>query len=296
MSITSSVEKKPSDTRRSEIESLIYLLDDPDLYIRQSVYERFMELGERCIPLLDEYQAGIRDRDQKEEILKIIRKIAFSGLEQEFVTFLENGVDDIRDLEKGMFILARLDNPTLRADAYIRRLDRMANRIRNDVHYAKSKRAQLQILLDYMFREEQFKGDSEDYFNPENSFLNRVMDRKTGIPISLAMVTIFVAHRLGMPLYGINMPMHFLMRFEGDEEVVFVDPFNGGQLVTMEQCMYFLKKSGIAPVKVHFEPTSSVEMLMRVLRNLINSFQKANDMPRTSELKVLLGLVETMYA
>ncbi len=296
MSINLTVEQKPSDTKKSEIESLIYLLDDPDDFIRSSVKERFIELGERCIPLLDEYQAGIRDPKQKEEILSIIRKIAFSSLEQEFVNFLENGVDDVNDLEKGMFIIARLDNPTLREEAYMRRLDRMANRIKSDIQYAKSKRAQLQILLDYIFREENFQGDSDDYFNPENSFLNRVMDRKKGIPISLALITIFIAHRLGMPMYGINMPMHFLLRFEGDNETIFLDPFNKGSIVTMDQCVYFLKKSGIKPLKYHFEPTSSAEMLMRVLRNLINSFQKANDVHRKSELHVLLGMMETMYA
>lgn len=289
------VEQKLRETKRSEVESLIFLMEDPDPFVQDSVKQRLLDLGERCIPLLDEYQSGIRDKAKKESVLEIIRKIAFGSLEQEFVNYLENGVDDVHDLEKGMFILARLDNPTLRSKAYVRRLDRMASRVADDVKYATSRNAQMQIVLDYIFKEENFRGATSNYFNPENSFLNRVMDRKEGIPISLAMIVLFVASRLGLPFYGVNMPMHFLMKYEGDAGDVYLDPFNGGSVVSVDQCAYFLKKSGLQPVKEHFTAASGSQMLARTIRNLINCFQKNNDVHRTKELRVLLGLVETMY-
>lgn len=289
------MEQKVRDTKRSEVESLIYLMDDPDEFIQESVEQRLLELGERCIPLLDEHQSFLKDRAKKEKVLEIIRKISFGSIEQEFANFLENGVDEISDLEKAMFILARLDNPTLRSRAYIRRLDRMAARIAGDINYATSKNAQMQILLDYVYKEENFRGATHNYFDPDNSFLNRVMDRKEGIPISLAMIILFVGNRLGLPFHGVNMPMHFLLKYEGDSEEVYLDPFNSGSVVSVEQCAYFLKKSGLQPVSEHFESASCSQMLSRTIRNLINCFQKKNDTHRTRELRVLLGMVETMY-
>lgn len=281
-------------TNRSELEALVYLYEDTDTFVRKKVEERLMELGESSIPLLDEVQSKIGDEKIKERFQDLIHSITFGSLEQEFVNYLENGVETLTDLENGVLLLARFDNPTLRTDLYKRKLDRMASEIETEVQYAPSPRDQMKILLKLIFKKKKFTGPTDEFFDPSNSFINKVLDRKKGIPISLALVVLFVANRLNLPFEGVNMPMHFLLKFDMNGEKIYIDPFNEGNVISVDQCLFFLKKSGIKPTASHFESASNVEMLSRTIRNLINGFEKAKEEKKANKLQRLLSFVDSM--
>lgn len=281
--------------KKNEVESLAFLLEDPDPFVYESVEKRLMELGPECVSLLDELRLHSSDAKQKERIASVIHKVTIESLEQEFVEYLENGVKTIEDLENGLFLLARFQEPTLDTGSYRRVLDRMASEVAEEVRYATDEHQRMNVILKYIYKHERFMGDSNDYFNPENSFIHRVIDRRRGVPISLAMVVLFVARRLNMPFYGVNMPMHFLLKFQAQQESVYLDPFNEGSIVSVDQCLYFLKKSGIKPADAHFNAATPVEMLSRSIRNLVNSYEKSNDSFRADELQRFLDYIESMY-
>jgi regulator of sirC expression with transglutaminase-like and TPR domain len=277
---------------RSEISALIQLMDDPDPEVQTAVARRFLDLGEDAVPLLDEFQVAEKNGDIKKQLNAIIHALTLRSLEQEYLNYLECGVETLEDLEHGLFLLARFGNPTLRTDLYRNRLDAMADDLRERIDFASDPLEQMFLLLEYLFKEEGFKGNETEYFDPANSYLNVVLERRQGLPISLALVVLFVARRLDLPFQGVNMPLHFLVRYDVAGEMYLVDAFNGGVIVKPEQCRSFLIQNGIEPLQTHFLPAEPMDVLARSLRNLINGYEKLGDDSRQAHLKRWLRYLE----
>lgn len=279
---------------KSEIESLVYLLDDPDPDIQSVVRNRLFELGESAVPLLDQQKSQTKDEEARELINEIIQWITYSSVEEDFLDVLEGGLRNLNQLEDAVFILSRFDNPTLRESEYKQKLDRFANMISDEVRYSLDQSQKMNKVLELVFSELGFRGSTTDYYNPNNSYLNRVIDRRQGLPISLALIVMFIGRRLDLPFHGVNMPIHFMLKYKGEREQVLIDPFDQGKVVSYNQCYYFLKQNGIEPKSEHFEASSEVAILARCIRNLINSYEKLDKIGKIGSLKKLLNTVEMM--
>lgn len=279
-------------TTKTEIESLIYLLDDPDPEVQMSVKKRFEELGEHAVPLLDQFRSESIHDSERNTINEIIYNITIGSLIEEFSFLLENGVQNSHTLEKTILMLSRFGSPTIRIEEYERKLDQLARQIGTDIAYTPSMQEKMQILLQFVFRELHFRGDSKDYHNPENAFIDRVLDRRKGLPIMLSLVVIFIARRLNLPFYGVNMPIHFMLMYETHNQQILIDPFDGGTIVTYDQCYYFLKKNGIEPRPEHLKKADEADILSRCIRNLIHSYGKSNQDRRVRDLRNLLRIIE----
>lgn len=292
MTISSTYKKASSEVMaRSELSALISLLDDPDDFVQQKVMERLSQLDERSVPLLDEIREGIADEKLRKRLTDLIHKFTFDSFEMEFIEYLDCGVSSVADLEKGQLLLSRFENPTLRTDLYRRQLDKMASRLEPEIRTGLSRSEILQAFVSFFFEKEYFKGAESDYMHPDNSYLHKVLQRRRGIPISLSMVMMFVANRLDLPFFGVNMPMHFMLKYESGNESTLIDPFNGGKVVTLDQCSYFLRNHGIVPGPAHFNKASERDILARSIRNLIFSYEKSGETERSVELKRLLGYI-----
>ncbi|HEX6981592.1 MAG TPA: transglutaminase-like domain-containing protein [Balneolaceae bacterium] len=277
--------------RKSEIESLVYLLDDPDPYVQSEVKNRLFDLGESAVPLLDQQKSESKNDDERELINEIIQWITYSSVEEDFLDVLEGGLRNLKQLEDAVFILSRFENPTLRESEYKQKLDRFASMISDEVRYSLDESQKMHKLLHFVFSELNFSGSTVDYYNPNNSYLNSVIDRRRGLPISLALIVLFLARRLELPFYGVNMPIHFMLKYKSDEEVL-IDPFDHGKLVSYNQCYYFLKQNGVEPKSEHFKEEKPAGILARSIRNLINSYEKLDKTAKAESLKKLLNTVE----
>lgn len=278
---------------RNELRALVALMDDPDPFVQDKVKEQLSGLVEQDVPVLDEIREEIGDQSLRNRLTGLIHELTFPSFEQEFAELIELGLNSTKALEQSQLLLCRLDNPTLRTELYKRQLDRMAARLEPSFGAGLTAGEQLETFISFFFQKEYFKGDTKDYTSPDNSFIHKVLHRRRGIPLSLSMVMLFVARRLGMPLYGVNMPMHFLVKYESGNESTYVDPYNGGRIVSLDQCSYFLRKSGIVPRATHFERASEKEMLARTIRNLIISYEKRGNQQKVNELKRLLDYFVT---
>lgn len=279
-------------TTKKEIESLIYLLDDPDPTVQSGVKTRFRELGEQAVPLLDQYRSRSESDNERNAISDILHQITFSNLYEEFEELLDRSINSRLRLEEAVFLIARIGNPTLRSAEYRRRLDRFAAEITGEIRYEFSEEKRMRTLLHYIFSELRFRGDQREYHSPDNALIDRVIDRRRGLPISLSLVVLFLARRLELPFYGVNMPIHFMVVYETDHQRTLIDPFDGGSIVSYDQCHYFLKKNGILPRPNHLQRCSEQEILLRVLRNLIHSYAKSEQTEKVMGLKKLLDLAE----
>ncbi len=129
----------------------------------------------------------------------------------------------------------------------------------------------LHRLREFLFEEQGFRGNAEEYYDPRNSFLNDVLDRRLGIPITLSLVLIEVGRRLGLAIHGIGLPAHFIVGFQSGGCRVLLDPFNGGAILTPEGCQELVSRVLSRQVTLqeeHFAPVTKQQFLIRMLNNL----------------------------
>lgn len=279
-------------TDKNEIESLIFLLEDPDPNVQISVKNRFQELGEQAVPLLDQYRSESIHDSERKTINEIIYNITYGSLLEDFSELVELGINDRRQLEKAILLLARFGNPTLRTLEYSKKLDKIAQQIGSDVAYTPSLSEKMHIMLQFIFRDLRFRGDSKNYHDTENAFIDRVIDRRKGLPIILSLIVMFVSRRLDLPFHGVNMPIHFMLMYQTHNQEILIDPFDGGTIVTYDQCYYFLKKNGIEPRPEHLQKADEADILARCIRNLMHSYAKNDQNDKVKDLKNLLNIVE----
>ncbi len=175
------------------------------------------------------------------------------------------------DLAEAALLIAKEEYPALEIPRYISRLEEMAAGVRGLGAPAGEPHRLIASLGEYLFRRLGFQGNSEDYYDPRNSFLNEVLDRRTGIPITLSIVTMEVARRIGLPLRGVGLPGHFLVKYVGPDEEIVIDPFHGGALVSPADCQRLIDH--VYQGKLTFEPrflagVGTRHILFRMLNNL----------------------------
>ena len=175
------------------------------------------------------------------------------------------------DLAKASLYYAQAEYPSLDIDQYLNTLDEIARNIEVNLPQERYPLQVIKTINNYLFNELKFQGDSQNYYNPENSYLNRVIDRCTGIPITLSVIYLEIAKRINFPMVGIGMPGHFIIRPDFEDAGIFVDAFNQGEILFEQDCEARLSQLYQQPVKLepHFlNPVSNHQILARMLNNL----------------------------
>lgn len=183
--------------------------------------------------------------------------------------------DEGLPLAEAALLIAGEEYPLLDPEPYLARLDDYAARLRQRVRPNTGRRQALEALNHLLFEEEMFEGNEDDYYDPRNSFLNEVLDRKLGIPISLSLVYMEVGRRAGLPLSGVGLPGHFLVTWHRPEPAIYLDPFHHGRFMTEAECadrvesIYQGRKQFSDE---HLQPVPPRLILARLLSNLKNIY------------------------
>ncbi|HEX9686176.1 MAG TPA: tetratricopeptide repeat protein [Burkholderiales bacterium] len=190
------------------------------------------------------------------------------------------------DLVEAALLIAAHEYPGLDVPAYLARMDRIAatlkGRLRRDIGPVES----IVALNRYLFEELGFSGDAREYYDPRNSFLNEVLDRKLGIPITLAVVYIEVGRHVGLALHGVSFPGHFLVKCPARDGVIVLDPYAGGASLSLEDLQQRLRalRGGAAPpadiAQRMLAAAGKKDILARMLRNLKGIYLQRRDFPR----------------
>lgn len=198
------------------------------------------------------------------------------------------------DLAEASLLIACEEYPDLDVTDYLARLDAMALEVRARTAGTGTVASTVAALNAYLFGEQGFHGNEDDYYDPRNSYLNEVMDRRTGIPISLSALYVEVARRAGIEAVGVGLPGHFIVRVARGPEHLLVDPFHGGDALSNEDCQRRLDRifAGRVRLEPHmFTPCETKAVLSRMLRNLKAIYTKTEDYPRALRvLDLLLAL------
>lgn len=194
-----------------------------------------------------------------------------------------NQPDDQIDLAKAALYIAQAEYPHLEITAYINALDLMAAKIEESLPAERYPLRMIQSLNQYLYNDLGYSGNTSDYYDPRNSFLNEVIERRTGIPITLSLVYLEVAQRLNFPMVGIGMPGHFLIRPEFEDTGIFVDAFNRGEILFEQDCEARLTQIYKRPVLMKptfLQPLVPRQLLARMLTNLKFIYLNRKDIPR----------------
>lgn len=195
-----------------------------------------------------------------------------------------NQPDEQISLAKANLFFSKTQYPQLNPDIYLNQLDAIASVLQEKLPDNSYPLKIIQTINQYLFEELRFTGNTRDYYDPRNSYLNEVLDRKLGIPLSLSILYLEIAQRLNFPMVGIGMPGHFLIRPNFEEAGIFVDAFNQGEILFPEDCETRLQQVYQQPVKLDpafLAPISNRQILVRMLTNLKfiyvnnNNYEKA---------------------
>lgn len=198
------------------------------------------------------------------------------------------GRGDDFDLLVASLVAVEFEYPDLDVSRYVARVDSFAEMARSAAGATgagdqAARDGQLIALDRTFFGELGFRGNQDDYYDPKNSFINEVIDRRTGIPISLSVLYIELGRRLGLDLAGLSFPGHFLVRYQAGDELVFIDPFHQGARLDVEALEGRLRRvvgPGAELAEEHLEPASKHHMLTRMLTNLAAIYRRAGDVYR----------------
>lgn len=188
------------------------------------------------------------------------------------------------DLAETALLIAEEEYPALDRLRYLELLDELADAARAKMSGETDPYTRVNVLSEYLFDEEKFAGNERDYYDPRNSYLNEVLDRRLGIPVTLSLVYMEVGGRLGMQIAGVGMPAHFLVKYVGDRDEIVVDPFRRGIIMSADDCRELLRRvtGDLIPVTTGELPVlGKKEMLNRMLNNLKGIYLARKDYPRS---------------
>lgn len=276
-------------TSESQIRAMIRLLSDDDERIVRTITGKLIDMGPTAVPLLQE--AELEEPDLTDRVGTILDEIRGARVEQDLAALVAQG-DERMDLQAGVFLIARYAYPSLDMTPWARQLDQMAADVRDCIGSRASAEETVKLLGRYLFSELGFCGNTRNYYEPDNSYINRVLERRTGIPISLSTVYLLVGRRLGLPVIGIGMPGHFLVKYDSERYKIFIDCFNGGSLLTEKNCVRFLTEAGYGFDDRYLQPSSTRAILIRTVKNLVAIYAKLEEPVKKARLARFMAILE----
>lgn len=279
-----------SSALEPQIKAVLTLLSDNDGDTVDLVRKTLVEMGPNAVPSLQ--KAGATAGDVLRETLTgVVEEIRQNDLEKRFQEYSDQE-DHEMDLEEGAFLVCLFGNPDMNVSAYKRRLDFMGKEVSSRLSINSSPQNWVPQINHYIFKELGFRGNIDNYYDPENSYLHRVLERRTGIPITLSVLYLLISQRVGLPLVGVGLPGHFMMKYESGRTCIFIDAFNRGRSLTRDDCIRFLLNSGYEFQEECFLETTPREIICRMIRNLIYSYHRSGDRDRACRLTRLINILQ----
>ena len=276
----------------SERAAFAALLDDTSPAVRRRLLEHFSRLPEAARAFLLELTEG-KNRALAWHARWFLTELRFSDPVAEFRGFIQSLN---YELETGALLLARTVLPAVDVGACTGELDRLANRCRELVAEPASVRERCRVINRVLYHEAGFRGNNEHYNDPLNSFLPEVLTRRKGIPISLGLVYLLVAGRLGVPVEPVGIPGHFMVGCFTEEPAFFIDAYEQGAFRTPGELLLQLRAQGIEPSLGDLAPAPVREVLARCCRNLVHHYKAAGDEAHSRLFASFVAEFDAAYA
>lgn len=277
------------------LSALINLLDEPDETAFGVIREQILLQGMDAISPLENSLENTFDSMIRERVRDIIRKLQQDDLYGEFVNWMNIGSSD---LLQGFILVTKTAYPSLDAKSIIVTIEQLKVDIWIELNENLTALENIKVLNHILFDIHHFGGNRNDIAALQNNHINSLLETKMGSPLSLGMLFIILGQKLGLPLYGVNLPQHFILAYltgegienPGEDDVLFyINPFNKGAVFTRREIELFVGQMKIKPDRSFFAPCSNSDIIHRLINNLIFSCNREGNTEMVSDLENLLN-------
>lgn len=279
--------------------AMISLLDDTDNEVINTVTGNLLQQGTEVIPELEKAWEGTPSEMIQARLENLIQEIQFKSVKIDLSSWVKTGAEYVLE---GAFHVARFQFP----DITITKMNEQIESIRKDVWLELNSNLtaleKVKILNYIIFDLHKFSRNNADFYSPQNSYINQVFETKKGNPISLSIIYLSVAWRLGLPIYGVNLPKNFILAYkdefrqrdsidESEDILFYINPYNRGAVLGRREIDYFITQQQIKSHPSFYVPCSNIDIIVRLINNLILSYEKLGYTQKIMRMKELLSVV-----
>lgn len=284
-----------------EFKALIALLDDPDLDVFQAVSNKIIGQGPVIIPLLEKaWEASLNELIQT-RIESLIHSIQLNNVEEGLAAWVNQGSPSLLD---GAFLVAKYQYPELSLNAIDKAIEAIKKDIWIELNDNLTALEKVKILNHVIFDVQGFAANLANFYSPQNGFINQVLETKKGGQISLAIIYSVIGQKLGLPIFGVNLPKNFILCYKDrykpvnpnadplDEILFYINPFNKGTVLGRREIEYFLTQQNLDHQKEYFLPCSNQETISQLIVGLILSYDRLGYKDKVEDLRRLYRIVK----
>ncbi|MFT7344227.1 MAG: regulator of sirC expression with transglutaminase-like and TPR domain [Lentimonas sp.] len=290
-------------SKHSHLKALIRLVEDPDEIVFSHIRSKLIDCGKEAIPFLEmsweEEDFGILFQSRIEDIIHDIQFEEVCGLLSKW------HASDNKELLEGALILSQFQYPGLERDLIFEEIQEIKQAIWLELSLKNTAMEKVRIFNKVFYGKYGFKGDSKHYHSPLNSYINTVLEMKRGNPLSLSILYSVIAQELKLPIYGVNLPNHFVLAYMDENHslkaigeqnshgvLFYINAFSKGSLFDDSEIKQFLTSINTAHLRGFFEPCSHTQIIKRMINNLINSFKEVGNAQKLEELQILKQILD----
>lgn len=282
----------------TELNALISLLDDPDDQVFHQIREKLLSLGQTAIPALESAWENSFDSLLQQRIENIIHHIQLDYIRSSMRTWAVTGQ---QDLLEGALIVARTQYPDLDEERIRRHIEQIKQDIWLELNNGLTALEKIRVINHILFDVHNFSGNTSNYHAPQNSYINNVLETKKGNPLSLSIIYAVIAQDLRIPVYGVNLPDHFILAYvdlseqqseepieDIDRVLFYINPFSRGWVVSRKEIDAYLKQQNLEAKPEFYVPCSNLEIIRCLILKLILSYEKLGYPNKIEELQHML--------
>jgi regulator of sirC expression with transglutaminase-like and TPR domain len=284
----------------NKLKAMISLLDDPDHVIYDEVRNKLLNIGYPAIHILEDVWESTFNNLLQTRIEEIIQQIHFNHVISELKIWVEDGASD---LLAGALLIARYQYPDLDEDKVRRNIDLIKKDVWLELNPNLTAYEKVRVINHILFDVHGFSGNTSNYHAPQNSYINNVLESKRGNPLLLSLVYSIVAQGLDIPIFGVNLPEHFVLAYldeygirSADEEfeqaiLFYINPFSKGAVFSRKEIDNFLKQLKLEPNNAFYECCDNADIIKRLVRNLINAYEKLGYPQKVKDMNAIYAVI-----
>jgi regulator of sirC expression with transglutaminase-like and TPR domain len=285
------------DSEIKRLDALISLMDEPDETAYQKIRDQVYGFGQEALPHLEKAVERTFDALMQQRITAIMQSIRQENLFRDLLDWVQLGSSN---LMKGYMLITRSQYPELQEESIGTRIEKLRMDMWLEMNNNLTALENIKVMNHILFDVNKFEGKKINLNAPQNQYLNTLLESRMGSPLSLGMLYIILASKLNLPVYGVNLPQHFILAYltepglyepTEDDVLFYINPFNKGAVFTRREIELFLRQMKIEPDKNFFTPCSNIDIIERLLNVLIYTYNQLGYPEKITDLQILLKAI-----
>ncbi len=286
---------------KKRFNSIIHLLEDPDQLVYNEVSRKIIHEGPKIIPDLEKAWESTFDEFVQERLEDIIQTIQFRVIKQEFNQWITSGG---QNLFEGAFWVAKYQYPELNYLELTKAIDAISQEIWLEINNKLTALEKTRIINQFLFVEKGFTKNKNNPRNPQNLFINTVLESKKGSSTSLSILYSIVAEKLGLPIYCVNLPSNTILAYvdeyayhpellpEKPEVLFYINPMSFGDVLGKQEIDFFLKHLKIKPKDSYYLPSNNINIIYQLLVDIKSAYEQLGKKHKVEDMNILQGMMK----